>query len=519
VARAVDGPSGMVVTQHVLAARAGAEMLDAGGTAADAAVAAAAVLTVVDPRSTGLGGDLFALHWQAGDDAPTGLAAAGVGPADLSVDRVRAAGFDAMPVDGPWSITVPGAPAGWAALLERYGRLGAERVLAPAIRLAREGFIVTPAVGLEWTNAVPKLLRFEEAARTYLVDGGPPRAGDRFAAPAMADVLGLFAREGAAPFYTGAMAERIAAAVAALGGPLTGDDLAGWSGPAWVDPLRVRFRGLDVFEMPPPGQGLVVLEALRIFEGFPTDDVVAADHAAIESVKLAYEDVDRVLADPDFVHVPVDELLSDEHVARRRARVRADAVVLADVGRPTDTVYVAVVDAEGSACSLIQSVYDGFGSGVVVPGTAMALQNRGSGFRLEDGHPNRPEPSKRPYHTIIPSILGDGGRLAGVLGVVGGYMQTQGQLQVLRNVLDRGLSPQQAVDAPRFRVYRGRSVALEEGYDPGVAAGLAAIGHEVVEMSPFERGGAQLILRDGDGWVGGSDRRKDGTVAVADAGA
>lgn len=510
-----QGPgTGMVVTQHVLAARAGTEMLEAGGTAADAAVAAAAVLTVVDPRSTGLGGDLFALYWPAGAPAPSGLSAAGVGPADLSVERVRGAGFEAMPVDGPWSVTVPGAPAGWQELLDRHGRLGRDRVLAPAIRLARDGFTVTPAVGFEWTNAVPKLQRFEEAARTYLVDGAAPRPGQHFAAPEMAGTLERFVRDGAAPFYTGELAERIAAAVSALGGPLSSDDLAGWRGPSWVDALRVRFRGTDVYEMPPPGQGLVVLEALRIFEAFGTDDLVAADHAAIESVKLAYADVDRVLADPDFSHVPVDDLLSDDHIARRRAEIRPDAVLDADVGRPTDTVYVAVVDAEGSACSFIQSVYDGFGSGVVVPGTAMALQNRGSGFRLEDGHPNRPEPSKRPYHTIIPAMLGDGPALSGVLGVVGGYMQTQGQLQVLRNVFDRGMTPQQAVDAPRFRVYRGRSVAVEDDYDPRVRAGLAAIGHDVVDIGPFERGGAQLILRGEDGWIGGSDRRKDGAVAV-----
>ena len=505
---------GMVASQHALAVDAAADVLAAGGSAADAAVAAAAVLCVVDPRSTGLGGDAFALYWPQGATAPVALASAGVAPATLTVDAIRSAGHATMPIDGPWTITVPGAPAGWQALLERFGRLDIGRILAPAIGHARDGHTVAPAVGAEWTTAVAKLERNAAASEAFLINGRAPKEGERFGNPDLAATLERFVREGAEPFYRGELAGRIGAAVEALGGPLRADDLAAWGGPQWVQPIMARYRGVDVYEMPPPVQGIVALEALRIYEGLETSDVVAADHAAIESLKLAYDDANEFVADPEFADVPVERLLSDEYIAEQRARITPNGVLTADVGRPTDTVYVAVVDADGNGCSFIQSVYDGFGSGVVVPGTGMALQNRGSGFRLNDHHPNRPAPGKRPLHTILPAILGAGQEFHGCLAVVGGYMQPQGQLQVLRNVMDRGMTPQEAVDAPRFRVYKGTEVAVEETYAPEVVEGLRSRGHQVTLLDRFERGGAQLILRDGDGYGGGSDSRKDGYVAT-----
>lgn len=503
---------GMVASQHHSAVDAALEMLRAGGTAADAAVAAAAVLTVVDPRSTGLGGDLFALYWEPGASEPTGLEAVGTAPAGLTPAAIRAAGHRRMPVDGPWSITTPGAPAGWQALRDRYGKLDTATILAPAIGLARNGFVVSAAVADEWTGAVEKLQRNDAATATFLRGGEPPRAGATFALPDLAETLAIFAAEGAEPFYRGRIADRIGDAVQQLGGPLAAEDLAAWRGPRWVMPLSVRFRDLDVWQMPPPGQGLVVLQALAVLDGLDAGDDVTAVHQAIESLKWAFSDANAHVADPDMADVPVERLLSQAHLAERCRQIVDGVVVDADVGRPTDTVYVAVADDEGGACSFIQSVYDGFGSGVVVPGTGMALQNRGSGFVLRDGHPNAPAPNKRPYHTIIPSMLSRDGDFVGCMGVVGGYMQPQGQVQVLQALVDRGMTPQQACDAPRFRAYRGREVAFEDTYDAGTRDALVARGHQPTTLQPHERGGAQLVIRDADGYRGGSDHRKDGVA-------
>lgn len=505
-------PRGMVASQHHLAVDAALEMLEAGGSPADAAVAAAAVLTVVDPRSTGLGGDLFALYWEPGETEPRGLEAVGTAPAGLTPEAIRAAGYHRMPVDGPWSITTPGAPAGWQVLLERYGKLDAATVLGPAISLAEDGFCVTAAVADEWTGSVDKLSRNAAAAAAFLPGGRPPTAGETFAVPDLAETLATFADEGAEPFYRGPLAERIGATVGQLGGPLTAADLAAWPGPCGVTPLSVRFRDLDVWEMPPPGQGLVVLQALAVLDGLDVGDVVTQGHQAIESLKWAFADANDHVADPDLTDVPVERLLSAEHLTVRRRLIADGVVVDADVGRPTDTVYVAVADDDGGACSFIQSVYDGFGSGVVVPGTGMALQNRGSGFVLRDDHPNAPAPGKRPYHTIIPSMLSRDGDFVGCMGVVGGYMQPQGQVQVLQGLTDRDMTPQQACDAPRFRVYRGREVAFEDSYDPATREALAARGHQPTRLHPHERGGAQLVVRDADGYRGGSDHRKDGVA-------
>ena len=503
---------GMVVTSQPLAVDAGLELLEDGGSAVDAAVAAAAVLTVVDPRSTGLGGDLFALCWQAGDRAPTGLASAGVAPARLTMDALREAGHTTMPVDGPWSVTVPGAPAGWEALLERFGRAGRERVLAPAIRHAEHGFAVSRYVAEEWVSAEAKLRSHPAAAALFLPGGKVPVEGKRFVIPELAGSLERFAREGAAPFYGGDIAQRLAAAVEEAGGVLRASDFAEWAGPEWVASISAPYRSLTVHEMPPPGQGIVVLEALRIVERLQPSGSVQEEHALIESLKAAFADAADTVADPAVERVPVDELLGDANIAARRERISMREPAESDVGRPSDTVYVAVVDGEGNGCSLIQSVYDGFGSGIAAPGTGIIVQNRASGFLMADGHPNRPAPRKRPLHTILPAMLERDGRFAGCLGVVGGYMQPQGQVQILRNLLDRGMAPQAALDAPRFRVYKRRRIALEADYPRPLAEGLGALGHELEGLPRRESGGAQLILATPDGLVGASDSRKDGYV-------
>jgi gamma-glutamyltranspeptidase/glutathione hydrolase len=417
-----------------------------------------------------------------------------------------------MPVDGPWSVTVPGAPAAWEELLRGFGRLPRERVLSPAVTHARDGHPVSRFVAEEWPSAEARLRRNRAAAACFLPDGRVPVAGQHLALPDLARSLERFAQEGAAPFYHGDIAQRLAAAIEEEGGPLRAADLAEWEGPEWVDSIAAAFRGIVVHEMPPPGQGIAVLEALRVFEGLEPSGVVEEEHALIESLKVAFADAVATVADPSVEAVPVEELLSDAHIAARRGRISMRRPAEATVGRPSDTVYVAVADSEGGACSLIQSVYDGFGSGIAAPGTGMVLQNRASGFLMEDGHPNRPAPRKRPLHTILPAMLERDGGFAGCLGVVGGYMQPQGQAQILRNLLDRGMGPQAALDAPRFRVYRGRRLAIEPSYPADLAQALASLGHQLETLPRRESGGAQLILKTPDGLTGASDARKDGYV-------
>jgi gamma-glutamyltranspeptidase / glutathione hydrolase len=499
----------MVATSHPLAAEAGMRLLEAGGSAADAAVAAAAVLNVVDPRSTGIGGDAFALCLFGDESSPTALAGAGPAPAAISVEALRSAGFDAMPSLGPWSVTVPGSVSAWEALLRRYGRCGLDEVLAPAIALAEQGFAVTPVVAGEWAANADRLAG-DAAIATFLPGGRAPRAGERFANPDLGGALRRLAAGGADEFYRGATAEAIGAAVSAAGGPLRPADLAAWTGAEWVAPIQRTFRGVDVFELPPPGQGVVLLQALGICEALDTDDPVAREHVTIEALKLAFADAHAYLADPEVEHVPTAGLLDDAYLAARARTIDPGRAAEALPGHPSDTVYVAVVDADGGACSFIQSLYEGFGSGLCVPGTGMLLQNRGSGFVLDDEHPNRPAGGKRPYHTIIPALLLRDGRLMGCLGVVGGSMQPQGKLQILRGLLERGLDPQAALHAPRFRVLGGRRLGCERTVDPRMRAQLAARGHELSELGPFEAGGAQLVLSTDDGLLGASDRRKDG---------
>jgi gamma-glutamyltranspeptidase/glutathione hydrolase len=510
----VAGERGVVATSHPLAAAAGIEALETGGTAADAAVAASAVLCVVDPRSTGVGGDLFALYWAAGEGAPIGLAAAGPAPSGMTVDAVRAEGYGTMPSSGPWTITVPGAVAGWGTLLSRCGKLELGDALAAAVRHAHAGFAVTPRVAEEWGETAAKLREDAAAAEVFLREGDAPRVGETFSNPALGRVLETIATDGPRSFYEGELAERIGEAVAAAGGPLRGDDLGAWRGPTWEEPIHAAFGDLDVFEMPPPGQGIVVLEALGIYSGLPRPTAADREHASVESVKLAFADARAYVADPDRYDVPVDEFLAEPFLERRRSEVRLDQAIDAVAARLTDTVYVAATDGDGNACSLIQSLYDGFGSGVAVPGTGIILQNRGAGFVLDDTHPNRPEPGKRPYHTIIPAMLGRAGVFAAALGVVGGFQQPQGQVQIIRHLVEDGMSPQEAVDAPRFRSLGGRRIGLEVSFDPTLAQALAERGHEISNLRRFEAGGAQLIVREGRVDIGASDPRKDG-LAVA----
>ena len=456
----------MVATSQPLATRAGVRALERGGTAADAALAAAAVLCVTEPMSTGIGGDAFALVWDG--ERLHGLDAAG--PAPESADQV-----EQLEETGPKSVTVPGALAGWASLAERFGRLGLDALLGDAISAAEDGFTVGPMTAEAWTGAPAEL-------------GPVPKAGDTHRLPALAATLRRFAEEGLSAVYRGDVARAIAACTW-----LDEADLAGFE-PRWVEPLALDYRGVTVCELPPPTQGVAALEGLGLLGlGDPT----LADR--VECVRLALEDaLARVRDGAD-----IGDLLDSAFLARRRLDAGQAAPIL-----PGGTVYLCAVDAEGLAVSFIQSLYGGFGSGVVAPGTGIVLQNRGACFAFS----GRVEPGRRPYHTLIPGMLLREGRLYGPFGVMGGLMQAQGHVQFVSALVDDGLDPQDALDLPRFRV-EGDSVLLERGLW-GRAAEIEALGLRPVasrDHEPF--GGGQAILRRGTGWVGGSDRRKDGHAA------
>ncbi len=468
----------MVAASHPLAVQAGLRALASGSNAVDAALAAAAVLTVAEPTDNGVGGDAFALVWHGG--RLHGLNGSGRSPAELPPDaRVEAA--------GPRSVTVPGAVRAWADLAERFGRLGLDAALAPAADLAARGLACSARIAHKWALA-------------SLAPWPAPRVGERFRLPELAATLRRLAEEGPEAFYRGELAAAIASACW-----LSEDDLAA-HGSEWVEPLRLAYRGVEVCELPPNGQGAAALIALGLYDGLEP-----GLHSQLEAMKLALADAYAHVAD-----APLPELLLDPaHLAERRRLVRPDraSAPLASALPRGGTTYLCAVDGEGMAVSLIQSVYGSFGSGVVAPGTGIVLQNRAAGFVEEHGHPNRLAPARRPFHTIIPGLLLEGGRLLGPFGVMGGAMQPQGHLQVVLRLVDEGADPQAALDAPRWRVEADGAVELEPGLW-GEEEALRALGHEVRRaVLPHGFGVGQAILRLGDAWIGGSDPRGDGFAA------
>lgn len=510
---------GLVATSQPLAAMAGLRALMDGGNAADAAVTVAAMLNVVEPMSTGIGGDCFALVYAARSGRVTALNGSGRAPAAFSLEEAQRLGLKSIPLTGPLPVTVPGTVSGWAALLERFGTMSLADCLAPAIAAAEAGFPVSELIAGGWQRSVDKLSRDPEAARVYLP---APRAGDIHRQPDLAATLRHIAEGGPDAFYHGPLAARIAACVQGWGGYLTAEDLAAHTA-TWDVPIRTTYRDVDMLEHPPNGQGLAALLALNLVEGA---DLSAADyydparwHLMIEAMRLGMADAARHVADPAVVRVPVDALLSKTYAARRRGLIRADRTMdlaIAGQSEHRDTVYLTVADGQGNAVSFINSLYYGFGSGLVVPGTGICLQDRGACFSLEPGHPNVLAGGKRPYHTIIPAMALRGGRLWLSFGVMGGFMQPQGHLQVLVNLVDYALSPQAALDAPRFRVDElgGRKVAVETAVPLKTRRALAALGHDVVPETTFSPGfgGGQVIAVDPDTGVlsGGSDPRRDG---------
>ena len=511
------GTEGMVATSHPLASLAGLDALRAGGTAMDAAIAAAAVLAVVEPQSTGIGGDVFCLFSPKGGPEVLAYNGSGRAPAAADPDALCAAGHETIGLESPHAVTVPGAADAWVRLAADHGRLGLDRLLAPAIALAEEGAPVHPRVAYDWERSHGKLARRPASARVFLPNGRAPAPGALHRQPALAQTLRRIATQGRSGFYDGPVAADMIAALAAEGGMHTKNDFTTAAG-AYVEPLRTAYRGYEVVECPPNGQGLVVLLMLNLLGGF---DLAALDplgperfHLAGEAARLAYRDRNALIGDPDVHPVPVADLLSESYAAGLRALIaperRLASLPPAGASRPTDTVYLCAVDAERNAASFINSLFHSFGSGILAPRSGVMLHNRGAGFTLVPGHPNRLAPGKRPLHTIIPGMLLEGGRAVMPFGVMGGHFQPAGNAHFLTNLIDYGLDPQAALDLARGFCTED-AYELEHGVPDATARALAALGHRVVRADE-PLGGGQAIRID---WqtgvlIGGSDPRKDG---------
>lgn len=519
---AVFANRGMVATSQPLAAQVGLKVLQDGGNAIDAAVATAAALTVVEPTANGIGGDAFALVWTGGK--LHGLNASGPAGKLASAQALRDRGLTEMPTYGGEAVTVPGTPSAWAALAERFGKLPLSQSMAGAIELGERGYPVSPTVAYAWEIAFNKFrsLPQTDALRhwfdTFAPNGRAPISGEVVRAQGHARTLASIASDGGESFYRGALAEQTLALLNQAGGLLTADDLAGYR-PEWVDPIRTDYRGYDVWEIPPNGHGIVSLIALNLLKGFEFTerDTVQTWHRQIEALKLAFADGFAHIADPSHMRVSIEDLLSDAYADERRKLI-GDRASLPLAGSPSrgGTVYLSTADAEGNMVSFIQSNYMGFGSGLVVPGTGIALHNRGNNFSLEAGHPNEFAPGKRPYNTIIPGFLSRDGKPVGPFGVMGGFMQPQGHVQMVMNTIDFGLNPQASLDAPRWEWTHGKTIDIEHSTPEHLFRGLAALGHDVSwSPRPMAFGRGQIIWRDDHGTLcGGTEPRADGQIAA-----
>jgi len=556
----------MVATSQPLAAQAGLEILKKGGNAIDAAIATAACLTVVEPTANGIGGDAFAIVWTQGK--LHGLNSSGPAPAAISIDKVKSQGHTEMPKHGWLPVTVPGIPGAWAALSKRFGKLSLTECLAPAVNYARYGYPLSPSLGKGWEGgyrffaANCKGEEFAPWFDTFAPNNRAPKIGEMWQSPDHAATLEEIGVTGAESFYRGSLAEKIAAFSEKTGGYLRGGDLAAFN-PQWVDPISVNYRGYDVWELPPNGQGLVALIALNILKGYPINeamtalrgvqcgdqhincsshsndahsqlsshftahdtagsrifarDAIGIYHRQFEAIKLAFACGKKVITDPAYMQLSVEELLSDGFADTLRAQIKPQASEPIAITPPTGgTVYLSTADGEGNMVSFIQSNYMGFGSGIVVPGTGIVLQNRGADFSLDPTHANALEGGKRTYHTIIPGFLTKAGVPVGPFGVMGGYMQPQGHVQVVMNMIDFGLNPQAALDAPRWQWTQGKNFDVEHHFPRHIAQELASLGHRIsvpLESGSFGRG--QIILRDPESGVlvGGTESRTDGAIA------
>jgi gamma-glutamyltranspeptidase/glutathione hydrolase len=519
---------GIVATSQTLASQAGAQILARGGSALDAAIAANAVLGVVEPQSCGIGGDLFAIYHDAKTRKLTAINASGWAPKALTIDLLNGLGHSTkMPQDGIQSVTVPGCVDGWQKLHQRFGKLAWKDLFAPAINFAEHGFPVTEIISMAWaleTN-LKKLAKDENARRVLLPGAAPPRLGQVFRNPQLAGALKLIAAEGAAAFYRGALARAILKTSDRLGGKMASADLAEFQS-EWVEPISTDYRGWKVYELPPSGQGVAAIQMLNIFSLFPMGSYPARGevelHTQIEAQKLAYSDLQRYVADMRFAKVPLAGMISMDYARERASLIDPDRARCGGTpGSPGtysgDTIYLSAVDRDGNIVSLIQSLYEHFGSGVVVDDYGFPLQNRGGLFSLDRGHPNALAPRKRPFHTIIPAFMEKGGLRVG-FGIMGGLNQAQAHAQFVSNFVDHGMSIQLALEAPRFskRTFGGCDLLIENRIPAEVRQALERKGHQLKVQGDFssQMGGGQVVMRDAATGVnyGASDPRRDGAA-------
>ena len=522
----------MAATSQPLVTQIALDVMKQGGSAVDAAIAADAALGLMEPTGSGMGGDLFAIVWDAKTKKLYGLNASGRSPKSLTLEYLKSQKLEHMPKYGPLPVSVPGCVDGWFELHGKFGKLPMKQILAPAIRYARDGFPVSELISYYMGRSAdlfddPK--QYPNFKETYTIDGHAPRVGEMFRNPALANTLERVAKKGRDGFYTGEVAKTIDTFMHANGGFLSAADLAEHHS-EWVDPISTNYRGYDVWQLPPNTQGLSTLEILNIVEGYDFSKIEwgSADHVhlVIEAIKLAFEDRANYIADPAFDKLPVAKLISKDYAAERRAlidmKTAAKRVEPGKLGG-NDTVYMTCADQDGNMVSLIQSNYRGMGSGMVPPGLGFMLQDRGELFNLEEGHADTYAPGKRPFHTIIPGFVTKDGAPYMSFGVMGGSMQPQGQVQVLMNMIDFGMNLQEAGDAPRFRIddtseptgekmTDGGSVFLETGFSMETMRDLAARGHSVnIGRDGF--GGYQAIKRVNGVYYGASESRKDGQAA------
>jgi gamma-glutamyltranspeptidase/glutathione hydrolase len=526
---------GMAATSHPLVSQVALDVLKRGGTAVDAAIAANAAIGLMEPTGNGIGGDLFAIVWDAKTKKLYGLNGSGRSPKSLTLDRLKAEldklGTKTIPPRGPLPVSVPGTVDAWFELHAKFGKLPMKELLQPAIAYSRNGFPVTEIIAEGWAANARVLAQYPGFKETFMPNGRAPLKGEIFRNPLLANTLTAIAEGGRDAFYKGDIAQRIEIYMRAQGGYLTAADFAAHRS-EWVDPVSTNYRGYDVWELPPNTQGVAALQMLNILEaydlkalGFGSAEYL---HLFVEAKKLAFEDRARFYADPEFAKIPLQALVSKEYAAKRRKLITQKAAAQYPVDTKaldqSDTIYMTVADAAGNMVSLIQSNYRGMGSGMTPTGCGFILQDRGELFTLTKGHPNVYAPGKRPFHTIIPAFVTKDGKPWASFGVMGGAMQPQGHVQVLVNLIDFGMNLQEAGDVPRVRhdgsseptgeqMRDGGLVVLENGYSPAVVKALEARGHKVKVANDGDFGGYQAILRNAEGvYFGASESRKDGAA-------